>query len=284
MLGLARVSDPLACPIRADIEALPFADRTLGGGWARHSYLHLPRDRLPLALARLHWALHPGAPLMLSVSRGTGEGTRLDDDIPGRFFCSWQPEPLRDLLVGAGFEVSSIDVESQALYASAKRARTLPDTVGPGLRLLLCGLNPSVVAADAGFGFAGATNRFWTAALEAGVVTSARDPLRALVLDRVGMTDLVKRATPRASEVAPSEYRIGTDRLRRLVSWLQPRAVCFVGLQGWRAALEPHARPGWQPGGFGGVPAYLMPSTSGLNAGTPRSELVGHLRAALGGT
>jgi TDG/mug DNA glycosylase family protein len=151
------------------------------------------------------------------------------------------------------------------------------------MRLLLCGLNPSEVAADAGFGFAGATNRFWPVAVEAGVVTRARDPLHALVHDRVGMTDLVKRATPRAAELTPDEYRAGAERVARLVSWLKPRAVCFVGLDGWRIAVDKKARPGWQPHGFGGAPAYVMPSTSGLNARTLRSELIQHLRDALGG-
>ena len=33
------------------------------------------------------------------------------------------------------------------------RGRTLPDTVGAGMRLLVCGLNPSVHAADAGVGY-----------------------------------------------------------------------------------------------------------------------------------
>ena len=34
-------------------------------------------------------------------------------------------------------------------HALAVRARTLPDTVGPGMRLLVCGLNPSIHAAIA---------------------------------------------------------------------------------------------------------------------------------------
>jgi hypothetical protein len=56
--------------------------------------------------------------------------------------------------------------------------------------------------------------------------------------------------------------------------------VCFVGLAGWRAAVDRHARAGEQPDGFGGVPAYVMPSTSGANARTPVDELAAHLRAA----
>ena len=57
--------------------------------------------------------------------------------------------------------------------------------------------------------------------------------------------------------------------------------ICFVGLAGYRAAVDRRAQPGRQPEPFGGVPAYVMPSTSGLNARTARAELVDHLRAAL---
>src|SRR3989442_1220964 len=77
------------------------------------------------------------------------------------------------------------------VLVDARRDRTLPDFVGPGMRLLVCGLNPSLVAADAGFGYAGATNRFWPVAVAAGVVTRPRDPLAALAEDGLGMTDLV---------------------------------------------------------------------------------------------
>ncbi len=50
----------------------------------------------------------------------------------------------------------------------------LPDTVGPGMRVLVVGLNPSVLSADAGVGFARPGNRFWPAALASGLVTAAR--------------------------------------------------------------------------------------------------------------
>ena len=97
------------------------------------------------------------------------------------------------------------------------------------------------------------------------------------------MTDLVKRATPRAAELTRDEYRVGLARLDRLCAWLRPAAVCFVGLAGWRAAVDRHAQPGWQRRGVGGCPAYVLPSTSGLNAVTPLARLVDHLRAVAGG-
>jgi TDG/mug DNA glycosylase family protein len=94
------------------------------------------------------------------------------------------------------------------------------------------------------------------------------------------MTDLVKRATVAAAELRTEEYRAGLARVERLVTWLRPGAVCFVGLAGWRAAVDRRARPGVQPDGLAGVPVYVMPSTSGLNAATPLAALVEHLRAA----
>jgi TDG/mug DNA glycosylase family protein len=291
MLTLAREQAPALPPaqraarallVRADIEALPLRNRSLGGVWASNSYLHVARGRLPLALARLHWAMDVGAPLTISGLAGAGEGERWpDDDFPGRFYSLWQPEELASLLTGAGFDVERTEVVGERVWADARRARTLPDTVGSGMRVLVCGLNPSVVAADAGFGFAGPSNRFWRAAVTAGLVSHPRDPLACLVHDRVGMTDLVKRATPSAGALAPEEYRAGAERVRRLVEWLRPGLVLFVGLAGWRAAVDRHARPGLQPEPFAGTPAYVMPSTSGLNAHSRPADLAAHMADAL---
>ena len=128
----------------------------------------------------------------------------------------------------------------------AERLRTLPDFVAPGLRLFVVGLNPSLYSADAGVGFARPGNRFWPAALAAGIVTADRDPWHAVTVDRVGMTDLVKRATVGAAELTTAEYRAGLARVERLAAWLRPGAVCFLGLAGWRAAADRKAVSGVQ--------------------------------------
>ncbi len=148
------------------------------------------------------------------------------------------------------------------------------------MRLLVCGLNPSLYAADAGVGFARPGNRFWPAAVAAGLVTRERDPLHALTQHGIGMTDLVKRATPRADTLRAAEYRSGAARVEELVRWLRPGTICFVGLAGWRVAVDRSARAGVQPEHFGGVPAYVMPSTSGVNAHSRLDDLVAHLQAA----
>jgi len=281
MLELARPAAPGALLVRSELEHLPFARASLGGAWARASYLHLPRVTVPAALAQLHAALADGAALELTLLAGAGEGPRADDDFPGRFFAHWGPDSLRDVVLGAGFDVEELSARGEWLVARARRARTLPDFVGPAMRVLACGLNPSLVAADAGYGFAGATNRFWAAATESGLVAPAqvRRPLAALA-GGLGMTDLVKRATPRASGLTPAEYRAGAERVGRLVEWLRPGLTLFVGLEGWRAAIDRRARPGLQPEPFHGAPAYVMPSTSGINAHSRMTDLVEHFKAA----
>jgi TDG/mug DNA glycosylase family protein len=227
-------------------------------------------ERLPLALAGLHRGLRVGDVLDLEVCAGD----RLDR--PGL-----DEDRLRDLLVGAGFEPDRMGAAGAPgrFVIRAQRARTLPDTVGPAMRLLICGLNPSLYAADAGVAFARPGNRFWPAALAADLVSVDRDPDHALRHHGIGMTDLVKRATVAAAELNTAEYRTGLDRVERLVGWLQPGGVCFVGLAGWRAAVDRRARPGRQSQRLGGVTVYVMPSTSGLNARCSLSELVEHLRA-----
>ncbi len=282
MLDRARAAGALRL-VQADLAALPFRHRALGGAWSRHSHLHLPKASLPLALARLQWAMDVGAPLTMSLWRGEGEGIvgpEDDEHLPGRYFARWQPDEVAPVVAGAGFDIEDLSVHGDSVWVEARRARTLADTVGPGMRVLVCGLNPSLVAADAGFGYAGPTNRFWRAAVESGLVTRPKDPLAALLVDGVGMTDLVKRATPAAADLRREEYVAGAERVRVLVDWLRPRLVLFVGLAGWRAAVDRRARPGLQDEPFAGVPAYVMPSTSGLNAATSYATLVEHMAAA----
>jgi TDG/mug DNA glycosylase family protein len=271
--------------VQADLADLPLRSGCLGGAWARRSYQHLPHEALPMAMAELHRVTRVGALVELRVFAGEGTWTS-DDDLPGRLFARWTPERLADVLVGAGFEVVGTEVgdegEWRDLVVRARRLRSLADHVGPGMRLLCCGLNPSLYAADAGIGFARPGNRFWPAVLEAGLATVDRDP-RALLRGGVGMTDLVKRATVAADELTRDEYAAGVTRLERLCAWLRPGAVYLVGYAGWRAAVDRKARPGWQPDRLGGVPVYLAPSTSGLNGSTQLPGHVAHLRAALSG-
>ncbi len=177
-----------------------------------------------------------------------------------------------DLVEGGGF------VWADRAAGELERARRLPDRVAPGLRVVVCGLNPSLYAADAGVGFARPGNRFWPAALASGLVSVDRDPWHALEVHRVGSTDLVKRATARADEVAPEEFVAGAARVARLCERTSPRVLCVVGVSGWRLAVDARARTGWQPHRLGATEVYVMHNPSGLNAHATVASLTAAFR------
>lgn len=279
-----------------DAATLPLRDRSLGGAWAKDCYQHLPRTQLPLALAHLHRALMAGAPLELTLAvlderhrptrterlRGEAERRSRRRPMPGRLFSLHTHSRVVDLMTGAGFDELSVSAHDEFWWRiRGRRALTLPDLVGPGLRLLICGLNPSIYSAERGIAFARPGNRFWPAMKAAGLIDRERDPLHAFERG-IGLTDIVKRASASADELTSAEYSAGLERIERVVRLHRPAAVCFVGLDGWRRAIDRRAQPGWQAGRFGGRPVYLMPSTSGRNARTPPGELAAHLRAAAG--
>lgn len=286
MLQVARqrVEAPL---VQASVGALPFATGSLGGAVASRVHTHLAAVDNPIAMADLHRCLVTDAPVLFELVTpkpddpepdGWGSDVHTGDPFPGRLISQWTGRGLRDLLEGAGFSIESVDNSMPGRRAlRARRRLTLPDTVGPDMAVLVCGLNPSIHAAEAGVGFVTPNNRFWAGALTAGLVSVDRDPYRALDRDGVGMTDLVKRATRRADELDGDEYRTGLARVERLVGWLQPRVVCFVGLSGWRAAVDRTAKPGLQAAELSGRPVYLMPSTSGLNAHSQLPDVIEHL-------
>lgn len=271
--------------VQARLEDLPFADGRLGGAWASRSYVHLVATAIPLALGELHRALAIDAPITLIVFGSPGQTTvnhrrSSGDKYEGRWYNSWDPEHFADVVIGAGFGIDSIDTRDDTIYLTAHKLHTLSDTVGPNMKLLICGLNPSPASSNARVGYARPGNRFWPAALAAGLVSEDRDPLHALIHHGMGMTDLVKRTTRRADEVSRSEFAGGLHRIDRMARWLEPKAVCVIGLAGWRAAADPKAKRGWQETQLGGRPVYLMPATSGLNAHDTIESLTEHLRQA----
>jgi len=278
--------DPTALRVLGDLEHLPFRRHSLGAAWASHSLVHLPRSKVPLALWDLHRSLRPGAPVYASFFGGDMEyGTSEGDDFPGRHFSLWPMELLAAVIEGAGFvdvrlEVRDDGASDPRCVVLARADETLADTVGPGMRMLCVGLNPSPMSARLGMGFARPGNRFWPAALRAGVVTRDRDSIDALVNHGIGMTDLVKRPTRGAAELHRDEYHHGIERLTLMCEWLQPGVVCIIGLAGWRAAVDRKATTGWQPSDLGGRPVYVMPNPSGLNAHDTVDTLAAHLTTA----
>ncbi len=157
----------------------------------------------------------------------------------------------------------------------AFRDATLPDLIGPGLRLLFVGINPGLWTAAVQTHFARPGNRFYPALRRAGVLTrdinlarGMTDDDRRHFLDRgLGITNLVPRATARADELTPTELREGSLRLTEVVRTWQPRVVAVLGISAYRTAFgEPKAQTGEQPHLLDDARLWVVPNPSGLNA------------------
>lgn len=158
---------------------------------------------------------------------------------------------------------------------AAARGRTVPDLLGPGLRLCFVGINPSLRTAAVGAHFAHPGNRFWPALHQAGLTTRRLDVADGMsdadaneVLARgIGITNLVARATARADELAPTELRDGAAALEDRLAPLEPRVVAVAGVTAYRTGFaRPRAVGGLQPERLAGAALWVVPNPSGLNA------------------
>lgn len=145
---------------------------------------------------------------------------------------------------------------------------------------MVCGVNPSPASANARIGYFRKGNRFWPAAIAAGLVSADRDPDRAQRVDGVGFTDFVARVEADQSTLGRAELQGGALEVGEKMRRYKPGAVLFTSITAYRIAVDRKATVGVQPEPIGGIPAYVMPSTSGRNASTPLSALVDHMRAA----
>src|SRR5918998_345571 len=102
---------------------------------------------------------------------------------------------------------------------AAAYGRAVPDLMAPGLKVLFCGINPSLYSAATGHHFARPGNRFWPALYGAGFTRRLLKPWEEqLLLEQgIGITNLVSRATATAAELTNDELRIGRQRLVRKI-------------------------------------------------------------------
>jgi TDG/mug DNA glycosylase family protein len=156
------------------------------------------------------------------------------------------------------------------------RVKELPDYLSPALEIVFIGINPSLYSVERGFYFARPGNRFWPALAASGLIAEALAPSRATIerlfkVYRIGFTDLVKRATARADELAPDEYRRGAQLLSAKLVRFQPRIAWFHGVSAYRLFLDhtgtPRLKiaPGLQPELIGATRVFVTPNPSGAN-------------------
>jgi TDG/mug DNA glycosylase family protein len=168
------------------------------------------------------------------------------------------------------------------------RDAEVPDLIGPGLRLLFVGINPGLWTAATQTHFAHPGNRFYPALLLGGVIereidrgSGMTDADRAHLLDRgIGITNVVRRATAKASELSAAELRAGGEELRTFVRKHAPAVVAVAGVTAYRSAFrQPTAQMGRQDEPFEGAELWIVPNPSGLNAHETVDTLAAAYRA-----
>src|SRR5579885_2574119 len=143
---------------------------------------------------------------------------------------------------------------------AAAAGKTVPDVIGPGLKVLFCGINPGLYSAAVGHHFARPGNRFWPTLHAAGFTDRLLSPAdeRALLERGLGITNLVDRATAAADELSERELTEGARKLGRKILRYRPALVAFVGVTAYRVAFgRKHARLGRQEERVGGAPIWV---------------------------
>jgi TDG/mug DNA glycosylase family protein len=148
--------------------------------------------------------------------------------------------------------------------------------------VLFCGINPGLYSAATRHHFARPGNRFWGALHDAGFTDALVRPWqeRRLLDAKLGITNLVARATAAADELTTAELRRGRRRLAAKVRRYRPRCVAVLGIGAFRVAFDrPRAATGLQPDTLAGTPLWVLPNPSGLNASHQRADLARAFRA-----
>jgi len=159
-------------------------------------------------------------------------------------------------------------------YYGASVPDLLPADDQP-LRLLFVGINPGLWTAATQTHFAHPLNRFYPAIFRAGITTRPIDASAGMTTeDRdyfrargIGFTNIVRRATAKASELSNAELKEGGAELFSLVARRRPTVVAIAGITAYRTAFNrPKAKQGRQPEPLAGAELWVVPNPSGLNA------------------
>lgn len=151
---------------------------------------------------------------------------------------------------------------------------SLPDLLGPDVRLLFVGINPGQTAVTTRIPFAGRGNRFYRALHLAGIIDHAIETsagidhadVERLLARGIGITSLVARATASADKLEIAELVSGATSLGRLVAQTRPRVVVILGITAYRLAFQDRsARVGRQPRDLAGAQLWVAPNPSGRN-------------------
>jgi TDG/mug DNA glycosylase family protein len=151
----------------------------------------------------------------------------------------------------------------------AQVGRTMPDIIAPNLRVLFCGINPSVYSAVVGHHFARPGNRFWKTLHASGFTPHLFSPEedKSLLDYGLGITNVASPATTAAADLTNEYFVAGAKILCEKVLCFKPRYLAVLGVSTYRVAFsQPKAVVGPQDETIGDTKIWVLPNPSGLNA------------------
>jgi double-stranded uracil-DNA glycosylase len=150
----------------------------------------------------------------------------------------------------------------------------VPDVLGPGIRVVFCGINPGRWSAAAAAHFANPRNDFWRLLAETGLTPRqiAPEEQQEMLELGYGLTNAAERTTPRSSDLRRADFAGAAGRLERIAVELRPRFIAFVGKAAYEGAFRERPALGLQERVLGETRLFVLPSTSPANAAVPYEE------------
>ena len=150
----------------------------------------------------------------------------------------------------------------------------VPDVLGPGLSVVICGINPGRWSAAAAAHFANPRNDFWRLLAEAGLTPRQLSPEEQWELLDLGfgLTNAAERTTPGSSDLRRADFAGSAERLERIAVELRPRFIAVVGKAAYEGAFRERPALGLQERRLGETRLFVLPSTSPANAAVPYEE------------
>ena len=157
----------------------------------------------------------------------------------------------------------------------------MPDVLGPGVRLVFCGINPGHASAAAGAAFANPRNDFWRLLHAAGFTPRLLEPHEQQdLLDLgIGLTNAAHRTTRGSSDLRASDFEGARERLEEIARDFEPHVIAFVGKAAYQGPFRRRPEHGLQERTLGATRLFVLPSTSPANAAVPWDERLRWFRA-----
>src|SRR4029450_672198 len=155
-----------------------------------------------------------------------------------------------------------------AAHVAAVAESAVPDVLGPGRRVVFCGINPGFVSAAAAAHFANPRNDFWRLLHAAGFTSRLYEPREQFEVLRegIGLTNAAPRTTRGAGDLRTADFAGAAERLERLATELGPQWIAFVGKEAYRGTFRERPELGKQARRVAEHRLFVVPCASPADA------------------